>query len=103
MGREISIGNIARLIAKIMNADIEIIEPLEEVVEAEVREAPVARNMTFEQKITILKKIRSHISTDPIRAYLHEIGRIPEHRTARGLVRHADADGVRRGRGDADG
>lgn len=74
---EEDINLLEYIVSVLQEADIEIIEPLEEVVEAEVREAPVARNMTFEQKITILKKIRSHISTDPIRAYLHEIGRIP--------------------------
>jgi len=39
--------------------------------------SPSGKGMSFEEKIIILKKIRSHVSTDPIRAYLHEIGRIP--------------------------
>lgn len=65
------------IVSTLQEGDIEIIEPLEETVESELHETPTVRNMTFEQKITILKKIRSHISTDPIRAYLHEIGRIP--------------------------
>jgi len=62
------------IIDELQKAEIEIIEPLTEDVE-EVRVRP--SQMTFEQKISILKKIRSHVSTDPIRAYLHEIGRIP--------------------------
>ncbi|MDE2591093.1 MAG: RNA polymerase sigma factor RpoD [Patescibacteria group bacterium] len=33
--------------------------------------------MTLEKKIKILKSIQANIATDPIRAYLHEIGRIP--------------------------
>lgn len=62
------------IIAELQDANIELIEPVD--VEPE---DPVAspRGITFEQKISILKKIRSHISTDPVRAYLHEIGRIP--------------------------
>ncbi|HLD03291.1 MAG TPA: sigma-70 family RNA polymerase sigma factor, partial [Candidatus Dojkabacteria bacterium] len=66
------------IITTLQEEDVEIIEPME--IEEEVvvtSEAAASRNMTFEQKINILKKIRSHISTDPIRAYLHEIGRIP--------------------------
>lgn len=60
------------LIIKLQDEEIEIIEPLDEAVE------PVeAERMDFERKIQVLKKIRSHISTDPIRAYLHEIGKIP--------------------------
>jgi RNA polymerase primary sigma factor len=59
--------------------DIEIIEPVEEEIEVvEVAHfSPSGKGMTFEEKINILRKIRSHVSTDPIRAYLHEIGRIP--------------------------
>lgn len=63
------------IIGELQDANIELIEP----VEAESDEVPATttRGITFEQKISILKKIRSHISTDPVRAYLHEIGRIP--------------------------
>jgi RNA polymerase primary sigma factor len=67
------------IINNLQNADIEIIEPVE--VDEDIQEGyisnPTGKGMTFEQKIKILKKIRSHVSTDPIRAYLHEIGRIP--------------------------
>ena len=66
------------LITILSENDIEIIEPVEEVVEVEeVHFSPSRKGMTFEEKINILKQIRSHVSTDPIRAYLHEIGRIP--------------------------
>ena len=66
------------LITILSENDIEIIEPVEEVVEVEeVHFSPSGKGMTFEEKINILKQIRSHVSTDPIRAYLHEIGRIP--------------------------
>mgnify|MGYP000911706196 CR=1 FL=1 len=65
------------LVNTLQENEIEIIEPSEEVEEIEEVVVTSARNMTFEQKISILRKIRSHVSTDPIRAYLHEIGRIP--------------------------
>lgn len=60
------------IIIKLQEADIEIIEPVTE----EDMPRP-EKEMDFETKIQVLKKIRSHISTDPIRAYLHEIGKIP--------------------------
>jgi RNA polymerase primary sigma factor len=60
------------VIIKLQEAEIEIIEPLDEV-----DERPEEKGMDFEKKIQVLKKIRSHVSTDPIRAYLHEIGKIP--------------------------
>jgi RNA polymerase primary sigma factor len=66
------------VITILQNEDIEIIEPeADEYEEPEVTISPSGKGMTFDQKISILKKIRSHVSTDPIRAYLHEIGRIP--------------------------
>ena len=62
------------IVMKLQDAEVEIIEPaIEEEEIIPVRQS----HLTFEQKIEILKKIRSHVSTDPIRAYLHEIGRIP--------------------------
>jgi RNA polymerase primary sigma factor len=61
------------IIGELHESDIEIIEP----VSFEENEVVRRRGISFEQKIDILKKIRSHISTDPVRAYLHEIGRIP--------------------------
>jgi len=69
------------IVGQLQDNEIEIIDPEEgeaaEEVAAPVVVAPSPGSMTFEQKIAILKKIRSHVSTDPIRAYLHEIGRIP--------------------------
>lgn len=51
--------------------NIEVIEPEEQ--EAPARDEP----LTLERKIRILKTIQSTISTDAIRSYLHEIGKIP--------------------------
>lgn len=67
------------IINTLQDDDIEIIEPEETAPEEdqEPKSNPSGKGMTFEQKVRILKKIRSHVSTDPIRAYLHEIGRIP--------------------------
>lgn len=62
------------IVIQLQEAEVEIIEPTEEEV---VPGRPKPSQLSFEQKIQILKKIRSHVSTDPIRAYLHEIGRIP--------------------------
>ncbi|MCB0749371.1 MAG: sigma-70 family RNA polymerase sigma factor, partial [Ignavibacteriae bacterium] len=62
------------IVGELQEAGLEIIEP----VDMDEHEVTTTRSgITFEQKISILKKIRSHISTDPVRAYLHEIGRIP--------------------------
>lgn len=61
------------IITKLQDSEIEIIE-------SGLKEDPTGQKrgkMSFEEKIAILKKIRSHVSTDPIRAYLHEIGKIP--------------------------
>jgi len=63
------------IINELQEANVEIIEP---VIDEEIEQIRTTHSqMTFEQKIKILKKIRSHVSTDPIRAYLHEIGKIP--------------------------
>ena len=51
--------------------EIEVLEP-EEKVEEGSKEV-----LTLEKKIKILKNIQSSISTDAIRSYLYEIGRIP--------------------------
>jgi len=60
------------IVSVLSEADQEIIEP--EAVDSSVDKST---RMSFEEKILILKQIKSHISTDPIRAYLQEIGRIP--------------------------
>ncbi|MCA9386510.1 RNA polymerase sigma factor RpoD [Candidatus Dojkabacteria bacterium] len=62
------------IIASIQDDEIEIIEPRED--DGSEFEGKKGK-MTFEEKIKILKQIKSHVSTDPIRAYLQEIGRIP--------------------------
>lgn len=56
---------------KLQENEIEILEP-EEQVETQTRE-----ELTLEKKIKILKSIQSTLSTDAIRSYLYEIGRIP--------------------------
>ncbi len=62
------------IIANIQDDEIEIIEPgTDEVDYSGAKKS----KLTFEEKIKILKQIKSHVSTDPIRAYLQEIGRIP--------------------------
>lgn len=65
------------IINTLQEEEIEIIEPVDDLPEEIAPINPSGKGMTFEQKIKILKKIRSHVTTDPIRAYLHEIGRIP--------------------------
>ncbi len=53
----------------IQDNEIEVLEPEEEVKAAE--------ELTLEKKIRILKTIQSNLSTDAIRSYLFEIGKIP--------------------------
>ncbi len=63
------------IITSLQDQDIELIEPLED---SDLKfAAGAASKMSFEEKIRILKQIKSHVSTDPIRAYLQEIGKIP--------------------------
>ncbi len=62
------------IIANVQDDEVEIIEPREE--ERDYGDGKKGK-LTFEEKIKILKQIKSHVSTDPIRAYLQEIGRIP--------------------------
>ena len=63
------------IITSLQDQDIELIEPLED---SDLKfAAGAASKMSFEEKIKILKQIKSHVSTDPIRAYLQEIGKIP--------------------------
>lgn len=62
------------IIARLQDAELEIISP---ATDSDLDFDSESSRMTFEEKIKILKQIRSHISTDPIRAYLQEIGKIP--------------------------
>ena len=43
----------------------------------ENKSSPAQSNLSLEEKIKILKTIQANIASDPIRAYLQEIGRIP--------------------------
>lgn len=54
---------------EVQENDIEVLEPEEE--------AKADTTMTLEKKIRILKTIQSNLSTDAIRSYLFEIGKIP--------------------------
>jgi len=57
--------------SRLQDEEIEVLEPEEEVVDD--KKIP----LTLERKIRILKTIQATISTDAIRSYLHEIGKIP--------------------------
>lgn len=59
------------IFAKLQEKDIEVLEP-EDNSEEQTKE-----ELTLEKKIKILKNIQTNISTDAIRSYLFEIGRIP--------------------------
>lgn len=50
--------------------EIEVLEPEENISQGN-------ENLTLEKKIRILKTIQSSLSTDAIRSYLYEIGKIP--------------------------
>lgn len=63
------------IVSKMQENQIEIIEPSEE--DKHIYAEEKKKKLTFEEKIKILKQIKSHVSTDPIRAYLQEIGKIP--------------------------
>jgi RNA polymerase primary sigma factor len=59
------------IFASLQENEIEVLEPEENV------DVPVKEELTLEKKIRILKTIQSSLSTDAIRSYLYEIGRIP--------------------------
>lgn len=56
---------------KLQENEIEVLEPEDDLTPAEEEE------LTLEKKIKILKTIQTNVSTDAIRSYLYEIGRIP--------------------------
>jgi len=60
-----------KVFSQLQDEEIEVLEPEEEVVDN--TKIP----LTLERKIRILKTIQATISTDAIRSYLHEIGKIP--------------------------
>lgn len=59
------------IFTKLQQEEIEVLEPEEET------NTPEKEELTLEKKIRILKTIQTNISTDAIRSYLYEIGRIP--------------------------
>lgn len=61
------------IISSLQDEDVEIISPDSDTGIEEGSK----KKLSFEEKIKILKQIKSHVSTDPIRAYLQEIGKIP--------------------------
>ncbi len=68
---EEDIDLLDEIFEKLQENEIEVLEPEENVVSTEKEE------LTLEKKIRILKTIQTNISTDAIRSYLYEIGRIP--------------------------
>jgi RNA polymerase primary sigma factor len=62
------------IVARLQDDEIEIIYLDSKESSPFESDAP---RMTFEEKVKILKQIKSHSSTNPIQAYLQEIGRIP--------------------------
>ena len=69
---EEEIGIVEKLFERLQKEEIEIVEP-----ELEGSSESRGKELTLDEKIKILNKIASHIATDPIRAYLQEIGKIP--------------------------
>ena len=68
---EENVNLLDSIFEKLQENEIEVLEPEEDT-------APkVQEEMTLETKIKILKSIQSALSTDAIRSYLFEIGRIP--------------------------
>jgi len=67
------------IVDKAQEEDLEIIDELENWDFKIGSDSTNNRDneLTLEEKINILRQIRSHISTDPMRAYLQEVGRIP--------------------------
>lgn len=63
---------IDKVFQKLQTEGIEVLEPEEQTTVAETGES-----LTLEKKIRILKTIQSSLSTDAIRSYLYEIGKIP--------------------------
>lgn len=68
---EENVDLLDKIFEKLQENEIEVLEPEEETGPKEQEE------MTLETKIKILKSIQSTLSTDAIRSYLFEIGRIP--------------------------
>jgi RNA polymerase primary sigma factor len=67
---EEDIDLLDKVFVELQKGGVEVIEPEEE-------DDQTAEQLTLEKKIRILKTIQSSISTDAIRSYLYEIGKIP--------------------------
>ncbi len=70
---EDNIDLLDRVYMELQNLGIEVLDEEEE----EQTSNKDGANMTFEQKVRVLKTIHSGINTEAIRSYLHEIGKIP--------------------------
>jgi RNA polymerase primary sigma factor len=68
---EEEIDLLDEIFVKLQKNEIELLEPDDDLTPTEKEE------LTLEKKIQILKTIQTNISTDAIRSYLYEIGRIP--------------------------
>jgi len=68
---EENIDLLDKIFEQLQDNEIEVLEPDDTVSET------VKEELTLEKKIKILKSIQSTLSTDAIRSYLYEIGRIP--------------------------
>lgn len=68
---EENIDLLDKIFEQLQDNEIEVLEPEDTVSET------VKEELTLEKKIKILKSIQSTLSTDAIRSYLYEIGRIP--------------------------
>ncbi len=68
---EENIELLDKIFVKLQENEIEVLEPEESITAQEQEE------LTLENKIKILKSIQSTLSTDAIRSYLSEIGKIP--------------------------
>lgn len=68
---EEEIDLLDEIFEKLQENEIEVLEPEDDLTPEEKEE------LTLEKKIKILKTIQTNISTDAIRSYLYEIGRIP--------------------------
>lgn len=74
------INEVDELLYRLYQKDLEVIGVGEDADTegSKTFDSPsTAESMTLEKKIKILKSIQANIATDPIRAYLHEIGKIP--------------------------
>ncbi|MCS7316970.1 MAG: RNA polymerase sigma factor RpoD [Candidatus Dojkabacteria bacterium] len=75
------------IISTMQQMEIEMIEPISDSNTNNLLDDDISleqdseygkySKMSLEEKINILKTVRSHVNTDPTRAYLSEIGKIP--------------------------